>query len=112
MPTLSPKGTGLIVSEQVNHSTTTGFSTPDDDFTTDANCYIKAIEIVVPSGETVTIEKKLSGTGNKVPIRTAVPSGIYAVGEDTPLEFGDTLEVVSNGVVSGDREIKITVTRE
>ncbi len=107
--TLNPRDRGAIVSVTQALATGVPFVVDTHDVTTETPCVLLAIEVVVPAGETVTITKKLA-SGNSIPLRTTIPSGTYAVGEWTPLEPGDSLQLVTVNEQPGVREIQITAT--
>lgn len=86
-----------------------GFVAGADDFTVSRTAWITSIELVCPVGETVDITK-VTISGNRIPWRTGMTSGRYMQGEYCSLAVGERLEVVSAGVVSGDRELIINAS--
>lgn len=86
-----------------------GFVAGADDFTVSRTAWITSLELVCPVGETVDITK-VTANGNRIPWRLGMTSGRYMQGEYCSLAVGERLEVESQSVVSGNRELIVNAS--
>ena len=107
---LSPKDKGVPVFATRALAGGVVFATTTHNVTTEADCYITAIEFYLPAGESITVTKLLA-SGNSVPVLTSQPSGTYYLGNRYPLKTGDALEFATVNDQAAAREYQITAER-